>query len=270
MNRRLSILLHWLRGRRNGVTTLELVRFLTSPAGRFKGRRLVVSLEETTDTYRVWLAESTEPLTWPKSIDLSWLYMVLAEQYHPTDWHYYEIPETRVVTGDVVVDCGAGEGLFTFRVAGRAERVFAVEPLPMWVACLHQTFQKWDNVEILPYALSNQNGTDRIQPAGLLSKLNDQGVVEVQVKTIDDLFGGRGVRVTYIKADLEGHDLRMLQGAKHTILRHSPLIAVTTYHEPAHADLMMRFLRGLNPRYRFKLKGIEAQAGGPVMLHAWI
>jgi FkbM family methyltransferase len=202
-------------------------------------------------------------------IDLHWLNQVLAEQSDPSEWHYYQVAETRVLAGDVVADCGAAEGLFALQAAQRAKRVFAIEPLPLWIDCMRATFRGVENVEILPYALSDRPGTQRIRASGLLTQLDPEGDIEVQVETVDNLFEGRGTEVSYIKADLEGHDLKMLEGAKETILHHAPRIAITTYHEVRHADHMRTFLRRLNPRYRFRVKGIDAQAGAPVMLHAW-
>jgi FkbM family methyltransferase len=196
--------------------------------------------------------------------------MVIAEQFYTSDWHYYETPETTVARGDVVVDCGASEGLFTLRVAFRAEKVFAIEPLPLWVNCMHQTFAELGNVEIVQCALADRPGSFTLQVGGLDSQLKPDGQIPVSVETIDNLFARRGIPVSYIKADLEGYDFRMLQGARETLLMYAPRIAVTTYHDPVDADKMISFLRRLNGRYRFRVKGIDAGAGAPVMLHAWV
>jgi FkbM family methyltransferase len=270
MNRRMAVLLHWLRGRRNGVGSAELLRFLKAPPARVRARRLIEAVDEDAGIYRVHLVGLEQPLIWPKSVDLSWLYVVLAEQGDPSDWHFYEVPETSVRSDDVVVDCGAAEGLFALLVAKRAKRVYAVEPLPLWVQCMRQTFQRTENVQILSCALSDQTGRLRLQGRALSSKLNRDGDVEVHVETVDNLFFNRGIEVSYLKADLEGHDLKMLRGARHTIANYTPRIAVTTYHDPAHARLMIDFVRSLNGRYRFKTKGIETASGAPVMLHAWV
>jgi FkbM family methyltransferase len=270
VNRRASILLYWLRGRRNGVGALELIRFLASPPCQVKARRLIAVVTPTGDVYRVWIRSVQYPLIWPRSVDLYWLYMVIAEQFYSRDWHYYETPETMVERGDVVADCGASEGLFTLRAACRAEKVFAIEPLPLWVSCMRQTFAEVSNVEIIECALADRPGSSTLHAGGLDSQLRPDGHIPVSVETIDNLFARRAIPVSYIKADLEGHDFRMLQGASETILTYAPRIAVTTYHDPVHADKMISFLRRLNGRYRFQVKGIDAGAGAPVMLHAWV
>lgn len=269
MHHRLAILGHWLAGRRNGVTAPELARVLFAPSARSKGQRHIEAIEEDGAVFRVRLAGESRPLFWPKSVDLWWLYVTIAEQWRPQEWHYYEVPETTVQPDDVVVDCGAAEGVFTLRVASRARAVYAVEPLPQWVDCLNRTFAGATNVHVLPYAVSDQPGHQWFHTDGLLSRLGTGGDVEVQVRTIDDLFFAKDIAVSYLKADLEGHDLVMLRGARQTIAQSSPRIAITTYHAHDHARGMMELLRGLNPRYRFHTKGIAVH-GAPVMLHAWV
>ena len=270
MNRRLAILLHWLAGRRNGVGARELLQFLTTPPCRFRASPLINAIDEEGDVYRIHVAGTDGSLVWPKSIDLRWLYMTLVEQSYPDDWHFYQTPETSVHPDDIVVDCGAAEGLFSLLVANRARKVYAIEPLPVWVECLRATFERASNVEILPCALSNETGHSQLLSRGFMSQLGVNGDVGVNVETVDNLFFHRGLGVSYLKADLEGHDFMMLQGAQETIANSSPKIAITTYHQPQHAELMMEYLRSLNHHYQFRTRGIEASAGAPVMLHAWI
>ena len=94
--------------------------------------------------------------------------------------------------------------------------------------------------------------------------------IPVQARTVDSLFADRNLPLTYIKADLEGAELRMLAGAERTIRLNKPRIAITTYHEAHHADAITAFLRRIDPAYRILTKGIEHRAGAPVMLHAWV
>lgn len=268
VHRRLAVLLHWLAGRRNGVGARELLKFLVTPPSRFRAQPLIRTIQEEKDVYRVHLVGIAEPLVWPRSINLSWLYATLVEQGYPEDWHFYQTPETSVHPDDVVVDCGAAEGLFALLVAKHAKRVYAIEPLPLWIECMRQTFHNTPTVEILPYALSNENGYSQIQSCGFMSRIDVDGDVKVTVATVDDLFFRKGIRVSYLKADLEGHDLKMLQGARETIATYTPRIAITTCHEPRHAAMMIDYLTSVNRRYRFRTRGIEARAGAPVMLHA--
>ncbi len=47
---------------------------------------------------------------------------------------------------------------------------------------------------------------------------------------------------------------------------------MTTYHDPGHAEALIRFLRSLQPGYRFRLKGLtlwnSPSVPRPVLLQA--
>jgi hypothetical protein len=134
---------------------------------------------------------------------------------------------------------------------------------------MRQTFASVHNVQILPYALSSETSTGQLHGDGVTSRLTSGELPDVTVETIDNLFFRQGIKLDLIKADLEGHDLKMLMGASQTISQHAPRIAITTYHESEHAQAMVDYLGALNRAYKFRVKGIDAAAGAPVMLHAW-
>jgi FkbM family methyltransferase len=199
--------------------------------------------------------------------------MVLSEALDPTNWHFYELPETRVAPDDVVADCGAAEGIFSLLVASRAEHVYAVEPAPHWTRALARTFTGASNVTVVPAALGDAPGRAYLSGGALDSAVSGDkgdGATEIAVHTVDHLFADQDRRVTYLKADLEGFELAMLRGAERTIARYRPKIAITTYHQADHASKITDFLARLEPRYRVRTKGIDAVFGAPVMLHAWV
>jgi 16S rRNA A1518/A1519 N6-dimethyltransferase RsmA/KsgA/DIM1 with predicted DNA glycosylase/AP lyase activity len=80
------------------------------------------------------------------------IYQFIAEEYDMKHWHYYEVPETKIESNDIVVDCGAGEGLFSLKVSNIAKKVYAVEPLPSFIESLYYTFKQHENVDIIPFA----------------------------------------------------------------------------------------------------------------------
>jgi FkbM family methyltransferase len=201
-------------------------------------------------------------------MDLNLLYTIATQLSDPCHWHYYESPETPVTANDVVVDCGAGEGLFGLLVARRCQAVYLVEPLPDLIVVLKQTFSRFQNVTILPVALSDHSGQGYLVEDGVNSSLSDskQGLV-VKLMTLDNLFHDKDQPVSYIKGDLEGHEMQVLAGAQNTIRRYRPKIAMTTYHSREHGQEMTDFLKAVDPAYRVKLTGLPHH---PVMLHAWV
>jgi hypothetical protein len=128
-------------------------------------------------------------------------------------------------------------------------------------------------VTVLPVALGAEPGEAYLSGGALDSSVSAnarQGGHSVTVETIDRLFIDRDRPLTYLKADLEGFELSMLAGAQRTIARYLPKVAITTYHRAEHAEEITSFLQGVDRRYRILTKGIDAETGSPVMLHAWV
>ena len=268
MNRRLAIARHWLAGRSN-VTLSDLCAKLCARTCTARAKPLIESLRVDDGWYEVRLKTASFPLFFPARMPLHPLYQCIAEVGYPDDWHYYEAAGTRVEAGDTVLDCGAAEGLFTLGVAPRCARVYAIEPLPDFVAALRRTFARQANVEVVPVALGASPGTAHLNEHNIMSRISDEGTARIDVDTIDHRFLERGIAVNYIKADLEGGEIDMLRGAERTIRTCQPRIAITTYHAASHAEEIAGLLHQWNPAYRFRTKGIEERAGAPVMLHAW-
>lgn len=263
----------WLKGRKEGREGLpsfyQLCHFLAQPSAKARGMRYVRSISENRGFYSVELKGYDEVLYWPVSQGLWSLGMILSEQFDPRDWHYYQINETRLGPEDVVVDCGAAEGLFSLIASRVCKYCYCVEPSPGFQPFLRRTFNGVKNVEILPFLVSNYIGNTHMDSAGVSSReTHDATAPSVAASTIDALFLERNIPFTYLKADIEGDEMRLLEGARESIQQYRPRIAITTYHEPAHAEQIKAFLKGVHPDYRFRVKGI-VPGGQPVMLHAW-
>jgi hypothetical protein len=133
------------------------------------------------------------------------------------------------------------------------------------------TFNKFNNIEIIPFALSDIPHRSNISGSGIGSSIDSSKTgISVEVTTIDRLFFEKGIPINYIKADLEGHDYATIKGAEKIIQKYKPKISITTYHNKNHAELINNFLKSIEPKYQVKTKGIFANDGSPVMLHAWV
>lgn len=273
MNRRLKILVHWLSGRDNGVDLPELAAFLSGRTSTPKAKAKITGMKEVDGCVAVSLAGLDRPLYYPSAFNISSLYQVIAEVFY-ADWHNYELPGvsgTHVRPGDIVADCGAAEGLFSLMAAGRCKKVYAIEPLPAFIASMRRTFNGIGNIELIEAALSDAPGKGFLGGADISSAVSaSSGAVPVRLETLDNIFYSRGRRLDYLKADLEGFEMKMLDGGRETIAANSPRIAITTYHDGTHAEAVRAFLKGINPAYNILVKGIEERAGAPVMLHAWV
>jgi FkbM family methyltransferase len=175
---------------------------------------------------------------------------------------------------ECLVDGGAfdGDTLRAF-LRERCEdfaRIHAVEPDPASFASLCTFVQKLPaevSRRIFTYeaAMGMGTGTVHIQSQGNhLSTLGEQGT-PVNTLAVDDLPGDQPI--TFIKFDLEGSERAALAGARRTIARDRPVVAVAVYHHPADLFELPLMAKDLCPDYRFHLR-THNRFGLDVVLYA--
>ncbi|HEY7663518.1 MAG TPA: FkbM family methyltransferase [Xanthobacteraceae bacterium] len=152
-----------------------------------------------------------------------------------------------LAAGGIAVDVGANLGFFAYALSGIADRVLAFEPNPDYAS-----FARWmlrGRAEVLQLALADRPGRGTLHVplseegtilhlAGSLkqthSQFRDTKTYDVRVRALDE-FGLTGVR--FIKADVEGGEREVLEGARTTIARDRPIILLEllsgTHADPA-------------------------------------
>jgi FkbM family methyltransferase len=271
---RASLLNAYLSPRRDFPFTLgETLRGMLKPTAGFIGKRHIEKVEEhDAEFLAARLRGLRYPLYWPKALPIFDLYKAATDCLDQDNWHYYEAPETQVQRGDVVLDCGAAEGMFSLSVAERAGRVVAFEPWPGFKESLRRTFAPCPQAEHVAAALGSAEGTACLAGESLYGFIHPSEGVPVRITTVDAWTQQTGSRVDYIKGDLEAFELEVLKGAAETIRRWKPKIAITVYHPGNDWKEMLKLLRALAPQYRYRVKGLSYNQGAPrpVMLHAWV
>lgn len=131
--------------------------------------------------------------------------------------------KTKVSSFDFVLDIGSniGNHAYFFKNICNANRVVCFEPLK---GNLDMLRLNCPNCEIVDVAISSTEGVGYLEhPDGYnnnsgTARLGAQGQ-STQLKTLDS-FGF--TNVTFIKIDVEGHELEVLKGAQHTINESKP------------------------------------------------
>ncbi|MGH9718748.1 MAG: FkbM family methyltransferase [Bryobacteraceae bacterium] len=162
--------------------------------------------------------------------------------------------------GDVVLDCGAHVGVFTYMaLQAGAEKVVAIEPDPVNRVCLQRNFMQQiadGRVVVVSKGVWSAEGALKLflgaENSGTSSIVLDQGAgnVEIEVTTIDKLVESLKLsKVTYIKMDIEGAEREALKGAVETLKRFKPRMMIDSYHRPDDMQLLPGLIRGANPAY---------------------
>jgi FkbM family methyltransferase len=158
---------------------------------------------------------------------------------------------------EVYIDGGAFDGdtirLFSSRVGGRYDHIYAFEPDPKTFAALRQNFASEPRVEPINAGLYRCATTLRFRDdASRGAILAADGGSEIKVTTIDDVVGEG--RVTFIKMNIEGAEIDALNGAERTIRRWRPKLAISAYHRPSDLWRIPRLVRRLSEDYGLYLR----------------
>ena len=152
--------------------------------------------------------------------------------------------------GDSAIDLGVNIGWYTTvlsRLVGERGKVYAVEPIPETFALLLSVIKKLGLKNVVPLncAVSDSNGAAVMEipkheygganfyMARIVSgKSSDPSLdkIEVPLRSLDSLVPGRlSEGVTFVKCDVEGHELAVLKGASQFFEKVKPamLIEVT-------------------------------------------
>ncbi len=186
----------------------------------------------------------------PKHMGVLW--GMLGKQY----FDYFDCEQQ-----EVYVDAGAYDGSTVVDFLSWTKgykKIFVCEPLPHMYRMLCDKFRiegihdiaisecaVWDKDEKLSFCENRE-----------ASCIKSQGTVVVEGRTIDGLVGSE--EVTYIKMDIEGSELRALKGAKNTILRCKPKLAICIYHKSYDVIELALYILSLVPEYKLGIRHYAA------------
>jgi FkbM family methyltransferase len=159
--------------------------------------------------------------------------------------------------GSTVLDIGANRGIYSYLLSkkvGNQGKVHAFEPQPELVAEIHRvkTWFSLNNLVIHQVALSSATGVaplNRICPgdggASLEPDNHLSSPLMVNTVSLDDVLLREGAAtVDFIKCDVEGHELRVFEGAVGTIEKCRPLIQVEVRIEADEAKALFELFEG--------------------------
>ena len=182
-------------------------------------------------------------------------------------------------TGDCVIDAGAcwGDTALSFALeVGATGIVYCFEFVEQNIEVFNENLrlnpELAERIRIVPRPISDQS--DRAVyymahgPSTRVATAK-QRTADTEVRTIslDDFVISNGIqKVDLIKMDVEGAELDALKGAKATILKHHPKLAICVYHRKRDFIDIPRFISGLGLRYEYVLTHSTIHAYETVLL----
>jgi len=269
---RINILKYYFKNLSRETLSSVLKTVFQIPA-KYRLKKYVEKIIVNKGLKYIYFRNIEKPLIVPADLHDLNITQVVLEQFDMHNWHRYDCHGTEVEKDDIVVDCGAAEGLFTFLNFTKCRKIYAIEPVQSFVDSLHLNFDDSDTVEIISDALGLKKGTAELVDEGIASYIVDsqtKNSITVNVNTLDNIFYKSGINITYLKGDLEGQDLNVLIGAEKLIRKCKPKIAFTIYHNIDHEEQMISFLKDIDKNYKIITRGIYSDTGAKVMLHAHV
>ncbi len=159
-------------------------------------------------------------------------YRALLIEQDPRSAHRY-VRSYDEVRNSVLLDIGSAEGIFSLDTIDGVDHVYLFECDDQWVAPLRATFAPWkDKVTIIQKYIAETTSESQV--------------------TIDDFLRDTPVRSLFLKMDIEGAEMRALQGAMETLRSTSVVqVAVTTYHRIGDPERIAELLSSLGFQYEF-------------------
>ena len=172
------------------------------------------------------------------------------KQYLPS---FFEIGEN-----EVLIDCGAYDGDFSlsFTTLMKPKVIYAFECDPENFKKLEKNTSHLDNIHIFEKGCWSRKAILSFSNCGTMaSKIDSDGQVKIEADSIDNIVQDAA---TFIKMDVEGAELEVLKGARNTILKYAPKLAISVYHLKEDLISIPQYILSLNGKYELYLRHYES------------
>ena len=191
--------------------------------------------------------------------------LIILEQYR----YQSDNISVQVEDGDTVIDGGACYGetaLYFSYKAGKKGKVFSFEFMPDNIRVLQINLSEnpdyASQVKLIEKALwSTSNIPLLVSGSGPGTKVSQtqnphtEAGIYINTRSVDDLVVEEQVqRIDFIKLDIEGAELKALQGAEETLKRDKPKLAISIYHQIEDFWEIPLWIESLDLGYKFYIK----------------
>ncbi len=184
------------------------------------------------------------------SLDISYLEGFSSKEGQQYFEDFLELDES----DEVFVDIGCFNGFNSVefsRLSPNFRSIYAFEPDPVNYRNCQNKLKNINNINLKNIGISDEKAIMFMQLGGSGSKISDKGTVKIAVERLDDIDVGSP---TLIKMDIEGFELRALEGARLTIAKSYPRLAVCVYHNVGDFYRVPRLISEIRDDYNIYLR----------------
>lgn len=173
--------------------------------------------------------------------------------FRPKDQYFEDF--LRLGNNEIFVDAGGFDGDTTELFCTRHpnyKKVFLFEPDATNFDKAKSRLKKFRSIDFLQLGVSNTSDTLWFNPDnGSASSISTSGSCQINVTTIDQQIKSK---VTFIKMDLEGWELKALMGTQRHIIQDHPKLAIAVYHQPSDFWRIFEYVYSLRQDYNIYLR----------------
>lgn len=171
---------------------------------------------------------------------------------------FYETSNFHISSEDIVFDCGANMGIFTAAVAPRCKHVYSFEPMSLIRKNLQEIQKLYNNITIIPKGFWNncnyQKIIQRDNPgaSGIFdNEFNKNLYTEYcSMITLDEFIEQTNIKPTFIKIDIEGAEIQLLEGAQKCLKELGPKISIALHYNDLET---IDYIKSLLPNYNINI-----------------
>lgn len=172
------------------------------------------------------------------------------------DQQYFEDFLMLQAAGESFIDVGGYDGSTTLEFIRRAPQyrsAHVFEPDPGNFRKCEANLSGHRDICFHRLGLSNSKAILKMCPQNSGSVISESGSVSIQVDALDNILSSADAP-TFIKIDIEGAEALAIEGARHTILRHHPRLAISVYHKVGDYHTIARQILSIRDDYTVYLR----------------
>ncbi len=208
------------------------------------------------------------------------------EEYSSFNPNFVNSVFKKIDEKDIFVDCGAfvGDSIerYIWNHCGTFDKIYGFEPdssnYNAMSIRVDRLKKEWnlteESIVLLPYGVSNESSIAFVHKnsvQGLSSSLvekESEGAEKCQIVSIDDYFLNSGLKYSFLKADVEGYEYRLLDGAQKSIEEYSPRLAICMYHNATDLYSIPMKIKEMDSDYNIMIRHHSVQFFDTVC-YAW-
>lgn len=169
---------------------------------------------------------------------------------------YFDVFQAK--KNEVFVDAGAYDGNTTLEFlswsGNEYNKIYLFEPIPEMFHYIGQRMKKEqiNRIELYNNALWNKREKLYFLKGDAGSRITDTGKLAVEGLSLDEVV--KDQEISFIKMDIEGSELKALEGAQNTIKKNKPRLAICIYHKPEDILEVPAYILSLVPEYKFYIR----------------